>query len=499
MAAGETPSSADARAIEEQVARLVASPELSGAARLCAFLEFVVRRTLAGQSEEIKEYVIGTKVFDRPNSFDPRVDTIVRVQASKLRSRLMEYYLTSGANDPIVIELPRGSYVPIFRATTSPAMSGESPATRAETARQWIRRGARAWIIPALAAACLIVLAGIYLLRTRPHTPLQEEGIRFTVLPPENSRFYGLPKISPDGRYLLSIVTDPLGRTALWLRPLAAVSGHVLPGTEGAALTFWSENGRTALFAAAGKRLSQIELARPGPPQTVVLPIMGIGAAFSRDGFLLMAREGAGIARLELTGGALSMLTALDGAHQEISHYWPEFLPDGGHFLYLAHNRNPAEHAIYASSLNGNRRKRLLTSESQAQYAPAGPNASSGLDTCSTSASGRSSLRHLIQSRGSSQATPKPWFRTMSCKYRIARQRFQLPPRAFSSTGRISAKGASSLGSIAQASSSEPLRPPVGAAIQRSHQMESSSRSTSLTDRIGTSGQRMSRPVIPGG
>jgi hypothetical protein len=106
--------------IEAQLARLLASSQFSGAARLSAFLEFVIRKTVGGDSGQIKEYTVGTEVFGRPENFDPRLDPIVRVQAGNLRRRLADYYANGGAGDPVVIELPRGSYVPSIHARTLP-------------------------------------------------------------------------------------------------------------------------------------------------------------------------------------------------------------------------------------------------------------------------------------------------------------------------------------------------------------------------------------------
>ena len=80
-----------AAAIEEELKRVLASSHFAGSGRLSAFLDFIVRKTLAGSAGEIKEYAIGTEVFERPQTFDPRLDTIVRVQAGKLRGRLAEY------------------------------------------------------------------------------------------------------------------------------------------------------------------------------------------------------------------------------------------------------------------------------------------------------------------------------------------------------------------------------------------------------------------------
>ncbi|HWG58820.1 MAG TPA: tetratricopeptide repeat protein, partial [Candidatus Acidoferrales bacterium] len=77
------------------------------------FLEFVVEESLAGRQHRLKEYVIGIEVFGRVDSFDPRVDSIVRVEARRLRGKLQEYYAAEGINDRIRIKLRKGSYVPL--------------------------------------------------------------------------------------------------------------------------------------------------------------------------------------------------------------------------------------------------------------------------------------------------------------------------------------------------------------------------------------------------
>ena len=88
-------------------------------------LRFVVSETLAGNEHRLKEYVIAVEVFDRDKSFDPRTNAAVRVEASRLRHRLREYFLGPGRGDAIHIELPVGSYVPQFRTRSTGA---ETPA-----------------------------------------------------------------------------------------------------------------------------------------------------------------------------------------------------------------------------------------------------------------------------------------------------------------------------------------------------------------------------------
>jgi TolB-like protein len=102
--------------IREYTAKILKSSQFVGAERMRRFLEFVVEGVLSGQSADLKEYVLGIEVFDRAaETFDPRIDPIVRVEARRLRSKLKAYYESEGRSDQLVIEIPSGSYVPRFR------------------------------------------------------------------------------------------------------------------------------------------------------------------------------------------------------------------------------------------------------------------------------------------------------------------------------------------------------------------------------------------------
>lgn len=100
--------------IRDSLARITASPLFTRAEKQTNFLRYVVEKALAGESASIKEYDIGTAVYQRQASYDPREDPIVRVEASRLRARIREYYTTTGKDDPIQIDLPKGGYVPVF-------------------------------------------------------------------------------------------------------------------------------------------------------------------------------------------------------------------------------------------------------------------------------------------------------------------------------------------------------------------------------------------------
>lgn len=146
------------QAIRAQLQRILESPLFSTSRRLSQFLQFIVVRSIDGQSGEIKEYLIGVEVYNREPSYDPKADSIVRAEASRLRAKLREYYDTAGQNDAVRIELPKGSYVPVFRWVAGPNIAASGPPSELLPAPpvRWKRRVVIA-VLPVLA----IVVAAI--------------------------------------------------------------------------------------------------------------------------------------------------------------------------------------------------------------------------------------------------------------------------------------------------------------------------------------------------
>src|SRR5262245_18193111 len=109
------PQAPSADAIRVQLEKVLASSGFAHAERKSRFLRFTVESVLAGRGDQIKDYLLGVEVFDREASYNPQIDPIVRVEAGRVRSKLKEYYETEGRQDPVVIEFPKGSYVPVFK------------------------------------------------------------------------------------------------------------------------------------------------------------------------------------------------------------------------------------------------------------------------------------------------------------------------------------------------------------------------------------------------
>ncbi len=135
--------------VRAQLTRILSSPDFQASERRKAFLSFIVDETLAGRSDRLKGYSIGLAVFGRDESFDPQNDPVVRLEARRLRRDLERYYLTAGRDDPIVIEVPKGAYLPHF---------AQRPADTAPPSPAWQRHlAARPHTAVGAAAALAIV------------------------------------------------------------------------------------------------------------------------------------------------------------------------------------------------------------------------------------------------------------------------------------------------------------------------------------------------------
>lgn len=151
------PVEASQKPVLEELERVLASPDFVNAARLSRFIKYTVNEVLTGCAGGIKEYSIGLAVYDRPPEFDPKQDAIVRVEASRLRSKLDRYYANSGSGDPLRITLPKGTYVPEFIARTS----ADAP-PRVGLNRQTLYAG-----VPAI----VLIACALILVWRKPWTP----------------------------------------------------------------------------------------------------------------------------------------------------------------------------------------------------------------------------------------------------------------------------------------------------------------------------------------
>src|SRR5262249_56797700 len=114
---GDAPREAEVQAALD---RILAGEGFRPSSQLGAFLRYVVDAALGGRAASIKGYTIGVEALGRDAGFDPQIDPIVRVEATRLRRAMERYYAGAGSLDPLVIDLPRGSYAPLFRRRGAP-------------------------------------------------------------------------------------------------------------------------------------------------------------------------------------------------------------------------------------------------------------------------------------------------------------------------------------------------------------------------------------------
>lgn len=178
--------------------------------------------------------------------------------------------------------------------------------------------------------------------------------------------------ISPDGQRLAFTAVGSDGRYLLWVRALNAATAHPLEGTEGATFPFWSSDSRYVGFFANGK-LNRMD-ASGGQPLAIADATDGRGGFWGADGTILFTPDTISpIYRVSSSGGTPQPVTKLNALRQEVSHRWPEFLPDTKHFLFYVHCNAPQNNGIYAASLDGSEPKLLVHSDfSNAVYAPPG-------------------------------------------------------------------------------------------------------------------------------
>jgi TolB-like protein len=175
--------------VRRQLERLLASAVFANAGRMSRFLRFVVERTLAGDGTRLKEYVIGVEVFDRDADYDPRVDSIVRVEAARLRAKLAEYYAGEGRDDAVVLTLPKGGYTPTLKLAATQqdtAAAAHAANGTAALATALARRPFQAWRTWAAGAA----LAAAATVAVVAWTPGIAPELRLAVMPfePDDER-----------------------------------------------------------------------------------------------------------------------------------------------------------------------------------------------------------------------------------------------------------------------------------------------------------------------
>jgi serine/threonine protein kinase len=204
--------------------------------------------------------------------------------------------------------------------------------------------------------------------------PAASEPARFSVYPPEKAGFSGPPNLtvpvpqfalSPDGSAMVFVANSSGADPLIWMRSIDQVTARPLPGTEHAQSPFWSPDSRWLGFFAEGK-LKKTPVAG-GPVQVLADVADTFGGSWGADDSIIFAKLSSAIFRISSGGGVVTAVTKMDTI--ENSHRWPQFLPDGRHFLFHVQGGEPGQHGVYVGSIEGGTQKFLVRSESSAIYA----------------------------------------------------------------------------------------------------------------------------------
>ena len=260
------------------------------------------------------------------------------------------------------------------RGVARGSASGQ-PAVRAEPAPP--RPAARtriAWPLGVLAALALGVVGGAWLTRGGAPTPPGDATVdRVSILPPEGSALQRgeAPQVSPDGRRVAFIATDPTGRIVIHVRERDALASRVLAGTENASLPFWAPDSQRLGFFADG-RLKTVTLAG-GTPHTLAAAPVARGGTWNRDdAILFVGTPSLPPALVAASGGEPTTVPMPPGPNT--ARWFPVFLPDGRHYLFLTSKNleDRLPHAVHVASLDSVETRELVPTTASVAYTDPG-------------------------------------------------------------------------------------------------------------------------------
>jgi len=358
------------------------SKPLTAAGTLIGTYQYMAPEQLEGKTSDVRTdlFALGAVLYEMATG---RRAFVAETQASLIGAIMHEKPQPVSSIEPMT--------PPAFDRVIQSCLA-KDPEERWQTAHdvklqlQWIAEGGSVVGLPAPVAArrksrerlawtafAIAVLAAAFLtvgyVRRAPIPPLQT---RFEITPPAELATVGSPRISPDGRGLVFRGVDSAGNAQLWLRPMDSVEARPIAGTEGAredGRPMWSPDSRYIAFFVGGK-LKKVPVAG-GPAQTIC-DVNGADGSWGTKGEILYDGETiAPLMRVAAAGGIAKPEVSLDDLEGVIGLGWPEFLPDGEHFIYLAET-SEEEDKVMLRSLDSGEETLLTTSDSRVQYVEPG-------------------------------------------------------------------------------------------------------------------------------
>lgn len=368
-------SGIDPSLIERHVDKILVSTEFARSGRMARFLRYVIHCQLEGRTEDLKERLIGIEVFDRPADWDPKMDTIVRSEARRLRTKLEQYYSTAGLDDVVRIVIPKGGYAPEFSALPGPAPEASAVPLQsmAEQRRIWIYNAA-------LLVALSLGFAGWAALKLWRDAPRTLTGLA-VVLPFANE--FGAeinPAISPDGKTVAYAWDGNGDNYDIYLK-----SSNKGPATAPTRLTWspepdlhpaWSPDGKKIAFVRLGKNDAAVIVKSLATGEEQVLtrvsprpigwvgdysPDTDMGPSWLPDGQSLVISDGAAeqnshtVYRVYLPGGERHLIIQ---THGQIADFFPRVSPDGRQLALVRYTSHGVSD-LFLCSIDGSNLRQL--------------------------------------------------------------------------------------------------------------------------------------------
>jgi Tol biopolymer transport system component len=359
-------------AVLQHLERVLSATPFRQAERSAGLLRYLVRRSLDGAGDRLKEYTVGVEALGRGAEFDPRTDPIVRAEASRLRGRLERYYAGEGQSDVMVIELPKGAYTARFHARQAAAEipPDEAPAPLAVSSRKvpWDGRRVR-WASLGASAILGAFVAGAWSARTSSVAPAIAAHLEVQLQSDERiGSDVGVDVVlAPDGSRVVFISIDSLGETRLRVLRFDGSVAVDLPGTGGARGAFWSPDSRWIGFW-AGRQLRKVAV--DGGPPIVLCDAPDLLGASWGDGDMIVAALDA-TKRLWKVNAASSSgtpVSIMDLSAENAAPLWPQILPGGKQVLYTLTGVGADRNAIEVVTLSDGRRKKIVDGGTFGRY-----------------------------------------------------------------------------------------------------------------------------------
>jgi hypothetical protein len=208
----------DREPYSKQIDRLVASHTLHGSESLCKLLRYLAAHAIEHPGIPLKEYQIATEVFNRRADFDPQSDSTIRVQAGRLRAKIAEYYSGEGENDPVVVDLPKGSYLLTFRyRATAPKEEAPARGPHMEAVPAVPPRRNTGFVVLSVLLAAALILIAFLLLSGRPKTTTAAAAST-EIAPAELQQFWQPFLASPEEPWVVFSNAEFVGRPETGMR-----------------------------------------------------------------------------------------------------------------------------------------------------------------------------------------------------------------------------------------------------------------------------------------